>query len=161
MSRCFLTLVVAGALFIGLAVPTAASAVTTTAPPGNSGVDQYLEVVPTAGGSRPANGKSGAPLPRRLQRALDDQGADGRALRRITEATAPAAARRTSRKPRDSVEAGRPGALSASRPSSVLSSAVGALHTGSAAGGMGLLLPLLLIGSAAAAGVVALLRRRA
>jgi hypothetical protein len=61
----------------------AASAQSTNAPPGNSGLDQYLETVPDASGVRSSK-RSGkgtrSPLSPEQQRRLEQRGAEGRAL---------------------------------------------------------------------------------
>lgn len=89
------------ALTLALAVATAlslapvAQAQGTNAPPGNSGLDQYLETVPNASGSHPPKqrGKTGSassPLTPRQRKGLESMGADGRALVAATAATIPA-----------------------------------------------------------------------
>jgi hypothetical protein len=162
-------LALASLTLLASAVP--ASAKTTVAPPGNSGVQQYLEVVPSAGGDRPPSHRGGSALTKHEARRLDAQGADGRALRQIIDASAPDAVRQAAKRSRHRSPAGRvrPSASGPSKAaqgtprqgSSVLSSAAKSLSTGAEAGGMGLLLPVLLIGSAGAIGGIALLRRRA
>ena len=65
-----------------LSVPAAAAASKTIAPPGNSGVSQYLEVVPGAGGSVPlgASGSHGPVLSAAQRRRLEASGSSGKAL---------------------------------------------------------------------------------
>ena len=54
--RKVLSIAIGLALLIVLAAsPAALARLKTIAPPGNSGVNQYVEVVPTAGGGRPSN----------------------------------------------------------------------------------------------------------
>ena len=63
-------------------------------PPGNSGVTQYAEVVPTDQGAtppRPGGGSGGAAVTLSQQRGLSRLGADGRTLAAVTKATAPPA----------------------------------------------------------------------
>src|SRR5207245_928625 len=74
----------------------------TNAPPGNSGVGEYLETVPGAGGNTPigkhGGGRSNATLGRggalspAAQRALDALGPDGKAAAGVAQQTAPGAA---------------------------------------------------------------------
>jgi len=68
----------------------------TIAPPGNSGIEQYLETVPTAkGNAKPKGGKRRGPeLPARTQERLQQAGEDGRRLLEAVQQTAPEAARR-------------------------------------------------------------------
>jgi hypothetical protein len=84
-----------------LALPSAALAKSTTyAPPGNSGVDQYLETVPGSGGGHPTGGSGAssstgsgnsatAAIPAGTARRLASQGAAGRAVQRLVNSTAP------------------------------------------------------------------------
>lgn len=79
---CLLTLI--------LAAP--ASAQKQIAPPGNGGVDEYLETVPGAGGNRPVD-RNGRPnrggLTPSARRKLAALGKDGRAAAALAAATAP------------------------------------------------------------------------
>jgi hypothetical protein len=78
---------------LALAVPSGAVADDSVAPPGNSGISQYLEVVPTAGGNKPANKHSRA---RKVlnhhqnTRLVKVGGADGQRLANLVNATSPA-----------------------------------------------------------------------
>jgi len=80
---CLLTLI--------LAAP--ASAQKQIAPPGNGGVDEYLETVPGAGGNRPVD-RNGRPnrggLTPSARRKLAALGKDGRSAAALAAATAPA-----------------------------------------------------------------------
>jgi hypothetical protein len=73
--------------------PALAKGPKTHAPPGNSGVDEYLEVVPDGGGNRPAGGLkgggSGHGLSQKQRSALRSYGRDGRAVSRLAQQTAP------------------------------------------------------------------------
>ena len=103
---------VAIALALLLALPASAEASKTIAPPGNSGVGQYVETVPTAGGGRPTStvhpgggavGHPGGPggtssgggagggsaITPSTQHALAAQGPAGVAAAALAEATAP------------------------------------------------------------------------
>ena len=135
---------------LSLAVPAAAQQV--NAPPGNAGVDEYLETVPGAGGNRPTNRDTGrAPLPAPARRALERQGTDGQAAADLAERTGPAPTQRDKQP-----------APAAQPPGGDRGGALGAL--GRAADGsdegMGLVLPILLALSAAAALAALLVRRR-
>jgi hypothetical protein len=133
-----------------LTLAPAAQADRVSAPPGNSGVDQYFETVPTATGNRPPGeaGKSGNPLvSARTQRQLARLGPNGRTAAALAQRTAPTPSR-------------TPVARSATGGGG--SSLAAILHAigGGDSGGMGLLLPAILIASAVGAGGIAILRRR-
>src|ERR1700683_1937273 len=122
-------------LLVSLVLPASALAAKPThtiAPPGNSGVSQYQEDVPTAKGNRPTNtivpggthggGSSGGTISTSTLRALDKQGAAGRQAAALAQATAPGSARPS-----------KSGGANASSGSSPVSSVVKAL-TGSSSG---------------------------
>jgi hypothetical protein len=174
---------IAVALALTLAAPAQAVArIQTIAPPGNAGVGQYLETVPTAGGGRPTNtvhpvgggargsGGSGGPgatpgsggrtaIASSTKRALAALGPDGVAAAALAAATAPVGrsvpAQAPGTAPRSSVSA-----ASAGRVPTPATSVFKVLIGSTIAGGLGLLLPIVLIGSALAAAVLVLLRRR-
>jgi hypothetical protein len=90
------TVVTAVVLALALPLAVASGAVArrqpvTLAPPGNSGVSQYLEVVPTDGGSKPTStsGAAGGALNPRQRRGLDALGTAGRTLAAVVGETAP------------------------------------------------------------------------
>jgi hypothetical protein len=144
-------------LALGIAAPAPAQS-TKVAPPGNSGVDEYLETVPTAGGGKSSGSSSGGghQLPASVRRALSAQGADGRAALASAEATAPG-----SKGAGTHGGAAKPDAGDVREPSGEsLPSAIAHALTGEGQGGMGIWLPLLLIGSALAITAAALLKRR-
>ena len=143
-----------------LAVPAAALAA--TAPPGNSEVNQYAETLPggkgdntvnppgtKGGGSGGGGGGRGSVVPAATQRQLNHLGRDGRAALGLANANAPS-------KPAGSV----PGKGGNGGGSSAVGGVLGSL-TGSEGGGMGALLPLILVGVAAMGIGYALARRRA
>lgn len=172
------------ALVVAMAVTASASARRHRyVPPGNSGASQYVETVPTASGNRPtssihrhhgnsvatvANSGSGGPgggtpVPASTSKALASSGdTAGAAAANLAQATS---------QPRIHVSSARllgskasttttgSGARLPTRTPSAASSVLDAFTGSAAAGGLGLLLPVLLIvaflGSAAAA-----LRRR-
>jgi hypothetical protein len=154
---------ITAALALCAAAPAAAE---TIAPPGNSGVDQYLEVVPSAKGPA-APGTQGHALSSAVQRKLQSQGAEGRRLAQIVNTTAPARPA-TTKPPRATRKAGAPAVkhAAADRPAplprgdSPLASVAKAIGDGSGSGGMGAALPLLLIVSTTVLAAVALWRRR-
>src|SRR4051794_3128072 len=90
-------LIVAIALALLLPVP-AALAQSSNAPPGNSGIDQYLESVPSSSGDRPSTGggedKQGSSLPPRTSARLRALGKDGEAVDRLSATTRAKAKRR-------------------------------------------------------------------
>ena len=133
------------------------------APPGNSAIGQYLEVIPTAAGGQPTSnltgsGKSGSSsaISASTRRALGAQGALGSADARFVQGTGPS--RHTSPRPKAlAVRPVRPALVSSPSPvSSVLKSLAGS----SGSGGLGLLLPILLVGTAVGGGALALWRHR-
>ena len=110
---------------------------TVQAPPGNSGIDQYVEVVPNPGGGARLNSKR-RPLPASARRALQREGDAGRKALDLAERYADPAAPQT--------RSGRAPAIS--EPASPAEegrgdAALGVL-TGANAAGMGFLLPMLL-----------------
>src|SRR5450631_4354438 len=187
------------AALAALALPGAAIARSNTvAPAGNSAVSQYVENVPTAKGSRPANtihvggggggggggsgigGSSGSgggtgggggssALSANTQQALSRQGGDGLAAAALARATAPATlvvttkvhgtpATAGSSTPQP---AGSTGSSSGSgSSSSVVGTLVNALTGGSSQGGLGPVLPVLLVICAVGAVALGFRRRR-
>lgn len=145
------------------------------APPGDSAVSQYVEIVPTdSGGGIPrAPGQQGGALTPGQRRAYERLGADGRMLVAVVDATSPES---VSGKPPGEAGAGRTayGSDNGSGAGSGLSSgpfsgahvpSVGHLILDAAAGGgnggLGVLLPALVIASALFVIVVAIWRRQA
>jgi hypothetical protein len=149
---------------LALLAPAAAPAQETNAPPGNSGIDEYLETVPSASGNRPTGRivggqPAGRGTPERAARALRGRGRDGQALERLVRETAPPQARREGARGRRT-GAAEPAGAGGDSP---LRSVVRAVTGDDGGGGMGAALPAILLGAlAAATGVVALrlVRRR-
>lgn len=127
------------------------------APPGNSGVSEYQENIPTAGGGKPVQAAQSlatqpAVLAPTVSRDLTKTGAVGKHTAALAEATAP------------------PVSHSSHRTRSALarllrgqSSAIVGSLTNSIAGGdgdLGVLLPVLLVATALLAAALALMRRR-
>ena len=174
-----------------LGVPaTAAARLRTVAPPGDSGISQYAEVVPTAAGATPprgggggAVGGKGSALTASQRGHLNALGPDGRALAAVVYATAPQAlgvpvpSRAATRSATGVGRAGGSGggstgspgasgspAASAALPSSSRSSPVSMLlgaAAGDGGGGLGIWLPGFMLVSALGVGVLAVRRRRA
>lgn len=173
------------ALAILLATPAWAQArVHAIAPPGNSGVSQYLETVPTAGGNQPTNtvhpraggvgaGGSGGPgstggnggsgavvhIAPSTQRALAEKGPDGVAAAALAQATAPRGGSSRAVAGGAAAASSAP-ATSTDDGSSPTASVFKALTGSTGRGGVGPLLPIVLIGSALAAAGLGLTRRR-
>jgi len=156
-----------------LAVPAGACAAQTNAPAGNSAIDEYLETVPSVTGSngqRPprSGGESatGALTPAQRKR-LEQAGPAGRQLASVVDATAPvvdatapAPARARTKPHRRTPAVPAPTAQGRSPVAGVLNAATGRSGGGDDGGGMGMLLPAILLGSLL--GVIALvaIRRR-
>jgi hypothetical protein len=143
-----------------IALPSAALAQTpqTNAPPGNSAIDEYLETVPGAtGNQRPRSG--GDPADATLtpaQRArLERLGPDGKALADAVDATAPARAPSAHEKADET--ASEPSTAQGRSPlSEVVDAATG--HDGG--GGMGIVLPAILLITLLGVIALAVARRR-
>ena len=153
---------------LSLALPGAAAAQQTFAPPGNAGVDEYLETVPGAGGQgRPSQDPK--PLPADARRKLKQQGEEGQDALALAErsdpgASAPqqAAEPDPAPKPDGGEPARQPSADPLPEPStpSFGSALAKALTDSGDSGGMGIWFPILLGVAAGLAGGVALARRR-
>ena len=169
------------ALIIALTLPAAADAKRRViAPPGNSAVNQYVEVIPTGGGSRPSStlpsggGRPGAPgvLSPAAERALGRGGSDGHSVAALVSATAPGPPRDAkSLRVRGPSRRGGSSGGAAKAPGPLQSDAapggavnplrtLGAALTGSSTGGLGPLLTIILAVIALGGGTLALRRRR-
>lgn len=141
------------------------------APPGNSGVKEYLEVVPGAGGDKPANGGKGggtsAPTPAQAlgtdnAKALEAKGADGKAAAAIAAAGSPTDRKTARQREKSEVlgEAATGTSIAAQSSGDRATSVARAL--GGDGGGMGVLFPIVLgltLSLALALGIGRLLRR--
>jgi hypothetical protein len=163
MIRILIALV---ALALALASPAMAQSPKTNAPPGNSAIDEYLETIPGAGGdSHPGSqGGDGGQHTDAAQQKLARMGPDGRALARLVAATAPARAG-TDRTHRGSDQSGPSDrsvalSLSGARAGSPVGAALAAAVGRDDGGGLGLLLPAILLGSLAGVIMAVVLRRR-
>ena len=133
----------------------------TLAPPGNSAVSQYVESIPTASGSRPVSslnsgGGSGGPgaaggLSSGTSRSLAGNGRAGAGVLNLVRSTAP-----THRASNPSWG----GAFLHKQGVSPVTSVLRALTGSSSSGGLGILLPIILVTALVGAGGLALLRRR-
>jgi len=135
-------------LAVLLAVPADAVALV-LAPPGHAGTNQYVEVIPTsAGNAAPPGSVSGSGTATAGPQALADLGRgasadahlaklgkDGQAAAALAASTAPAPVLRAG---------GRHGSDRSANPAGSASGGVTDVLTGSDAGGLGLLLPLML-----------------
>jgi hypothetical protein len=150
-------------------VAPAAAKTSTVSPPGNSGLTQYLEVVPTASGNKPSKNvkKDKSPLSDRQQQRLAKAGSDGRALLKVVSGTSPQhpSKPKRARKVPATTTATTPTVTqaqttSAGKGKGVLATAFVTNDSGSGDGGLGipLIVPMLVV--AALAGGFALGRRR-
>jgi hypothetical protein len=137
------------------------------APPGNSAVSQYLEVVPSAAGPAPprSGAKPSSTLSPAEQRKLAALGVEGRVLANVVAATTPPTANSALGTGLGSLSAagivparvhGRMAPSGGSPVSDVLAAATG--HE--VGGGLGILLPLMVAGGLTTAMAAALWRRR-
>jgi hypothetical protein len=137
-------------------------------PPGNSGITQYSEVVPSGAGSTPTGGGHSSPagnVPPAAARALAGRGTARKELLQFVGSTAPnGAAKAGARSGAGANPAGRRGvsAASAANPSGSpgLLSFVKSLG-GGGSGGMGVILPLILAAALLGAALALWARRRA
>jgi hypothetical protein len=160
-----------------LALPAVAGArPATLAPPGNPAISQYLEVVPTDGGGSPpssSHSHGNGALTSAQRHALVRRGAAGRALAAVVDATAPGTTSAAASQPQGvsgtpsapaatgsgGHENSASGQLSAGGVRSPLSSVLAAATGHGGGGGMGILLPALLVGGVLVAAVIGLRRR--
>jgi cobalamin biosynthesis Mg chelatase CobN len=82
---------------IALLIPASASAapVNCQAPAGTSGIDQYCEVLPGAGGSGSNHHKTKKHVSSQVQQKLQSQGSDGAAILQLTQSSGAADAQTT------------------------------------------------------------------
>jgi hypothetical protein len=125
----------AACVLVCVVAPTASGKTRYLIPPGDSAISQYTEVVPAGGGSTPAGQIPSAPLgtlPPAAALSLRGSGAAGSHLSKFVGATAPRVSHSPSRSSTPTV--GGPSALGS------------LLHSvGGSGGGMGLILPLILL----------------
>lgn len=131
----------------GLTLPATATAQQTLAPPGKAGADQYFETVPSASGNAaPPNGTAHGGSPNAGIRSLERLGKEGAAAGALAAATGPP----------DTPRGSSPTAASGRPPLASFTHVLG----GSDAGGIGLILAILLASALVLAIAVALAKRR-
>jgi hypothetical protein len=139
-----------------LLVPATAVAQKTTAPPGNSGIGEYVETVPEATGGKAPEKAGGGSVPAAERQKLEALGADGKALADTIAATVP-------RRPRSNGSGGQAEPIRRADADAGDSAASAVLHSvvgGGSSGGMGLLLPIILGATLALMLAAAFARRR-
>ncbi len=158
----------AAVLFLAALVLPARAQAVTCAPPGNSGIDQYFETIPGAScnlappGSGPASGSGATQLTPGQRRQLASLGPAGRAVAQFVASTAPAIEGTGPSSPQAGGKRASPILIAAAPPAaSGESPIIGLLKpivSGSAPGGVGILLPIFLAAALLLA-IVAGLRR--
>jgi hypothetical protein len=153
---------------VGIAVfacAAGAAAAQSPLPPEQSGANQYTEALPGAGGNEPTGtvgvGRGGPPgkaIGKQNAEKLEQLGPEGQAAAELAAEAAPAAAASSPAKgsPSGGNPEGRTDPDGASRSGQILSQLAG-----SDSGGMGPLLPLVIVLAAGAAVAFLVLRRRA
>jgi hypothetical protein len=130
-------------------------------PPGNSSANQYVEIIPTAGGGSPSHtitpGRGEGAISPSTQQALAQQGSDGLQAADLAKATAPRQPQTVTHT--SSVPSGSSPAP-ASPGSSPAAQVVQAVTGASGQGGLGPLLPVILVAMLLAGVAVAVSRRR-
>ena len=161
-------------LLASLALPCSAAAQKTNAPPGNSGVDEYLEVVPGGGGNRPSQklgsnrGSGRGVLGGQAERSLERQGREGRAAANLAEATGDSSGKAGSRArggrggtgQNSSADSGSGAAKTDSSDDSGVLASIERVGNRIADGQMGTALPVVLLLLLVFGAVAALVRRR-
>ena len=131
---------------------------------GNASVDQYTEHVPTAGGGGGSGGGGSgqSSIPQSTQQSLDTQGAAGQAAANLAESSAPSAPVKRDSKAGNSGhgQRSRVDAVGTSSPGSSGGDAIGQAVKGDSDGGLGVLLPIILVVSVLGAVAIVAARRR-
>jgi hypothetical protein len=146
---------------LALTLPAGAGATQARVPPGLSGANQYTESLPggggneTTGGVREAESRGGAAAPAKVlghrnAARLEALGPEGQAAARLAAAGAASGGKGAS-------DAHGGGSAESSPAGQILGQVTG---SSSGSGGMGLLLPLLILGAVLCAGVYVFARRR-
>jgi hypothetical protein len=154
---CFVVSLIA--LLVAALPAGTASAKTGKAPPGQSGVDEYVESLPSSDGSTGSDTGSGGGSRRGLSpaaaRRLAQQGPDGKAVAALTAATGSAPRHRPAEPggaaDRDVASGGDQGFISG----------IASALTGGSSGGMGIALPIILGVTLLGAAVIGVVRFRA
>lgn len=147
--------------FAALALPSGAAAIN-CAPPGNSGISQYLETVPGDSCSAPSTGSSGRPggsLPAATRRRLASQGAPGLAVERLASSAAPSEASGAAT-PGTRSQGARSIQLASDSGRDVIAGVLQPILSDSGPGGLGVGLPLLLAATLGAVTATLVARRR-
>ena len=156
---------VAAVAGIGILAPSALAQ--QQSPPDNSAIDEYTESVPGATGNKPSSslgdgsgeaGSGGGSLSPSTIAQLEALGADGAAAAALADAGSPGKGG-GSGSVRDRGPGSEPGAAQGGSVSGI-ESVVSQVLGDDDSGGMGILLPLILLGSLVAVGAVAALTRR-
>ena len=146
-----------------LMLPAAANAAHVIAPPGNSGIDEYVPSLPAASGNHPLghSGKGGSSLTPQTRRQLSSLGATGRATERLAQATGTGRhhAKRKAKSKSGSTGTGT-GAAAEPAGKSRGKATVDAATKGFKVGGLGTGLPIILGLTGLGAVLVGLRRRR-
>jgi hypothetical protein len=145
-----------------LMLPAAAQAKHVIAPPGNSGIDEYVPSLPSASGNHPVGGagKGTSPLSAKTRRQLASLGAAGRAAERLAAATGTGRHRAKSKSGSNGEGGGAPvGTAADPRGKSRGKATVDAATKGFQVGGLGTGLPIIL-GITGLGAVLLGLRRR-
>jgi hypothetical protein len=173
MGRLVLAPLVAAALALVATalLPCSASAKNGgVAPPGNSGVSQYMEDIPTVHGNKPttgvvipprgggsggessngsasSKGSARSTIPNAVAKQLDESGSNGQAAAAVAEATAtPPVTKHRVRKPGKAASPAQPtGVTTAKKARSPTASVLKALSGSTGGGGLGGFLPVLLV----------------
>jgi hypothetical protein len=177
-------LVLSAMIAVGALAPAAHAKVRTIAPPGNSGVQQYDEIIPTVSGSRPTssvhpvsvaggghNGggpsgsqASGGLIKASTQQQLAAQGAAGADAAALARATAPSILRQTTPAgaKKSSASSGRSAgaAIQTGGGTSPVGAVADTLTGSTSSGGLGTLLPVILLVTLVGSAAWAVLRRR-
>ncbi len=148
---------------LALLAPAApATAQRQVAPPGNAGVDEYLETVPGPDGNSPVdrNRRDRRALDPAVRRRLEAAGPEGRVAADVAEATAPRRPGGSRRRGGSSAGSASPGVLlDRGGDGGGAPGAIARALTGSDDGGMGAGLPIVLLVSLAGAVALVLTRR--
>jgi hypothetical protein len=164
------------ALALLIFVLGASTAQAQNAPPGNSGVDEYLEAVPATTGSKATNttdpkGSGGQVLTRGQQQALAAQGPDGVAAAQLAQRlgiertgqrheTAAKSKTKTASKPTSKAPSTAKTTTKDPGGASVFSSLSKTIIPADSSGGLGQALPIILVAIAAAGAGAAVVRHR-
>jgi hypothetical protein len=135
------------------------------APPGNSGIDEYVEAVPSASGPKPTSksrGDQGSVLTDAQREALERQGIDGTAAAKLAQRFGiPGAGRARTTGPKADRSAGSEShtKVSGSTAGASVASSLSKVVLPDAGSGLGPALPIIIVAIAAAGVAAAIVRR--